>query len=77
MVALPILTPLMPIMLAVACANVMVEVYIYVYVSLWLIEMLAFTRTSLTQNLTQTEEVQTLQLQQDVSEWLVCLNNVS
>ena len=23
------------------------------------------------------EEVQTLQLQQDVSEWLVCLNNVS
>ena len=39
--------------------------------------MLAFTRTSLTQNLTQTEEVQTLQLQQDVSEWLVCLNNVS
>ena len=23
------------------------------------------------------EEVQTLQLQQDISEWLVCLNNVS
>ena len=24
-----------------------------------------------------TEEIQTLRLQQDISEWLVCLNNVS
>ena len=50
-------------------------------VTLWLAEIFLFNQTSLIQNQTKEgeapEEVQTLWLQQDVSEWLVWLNNVS
>ena len=68
----------MMLTLAVACANVMVDVYIcfvmahrctvippYQFDPEWDPEGEA------------PEEIQTLRLQQDVSEWLVCLNNVS
>ena len=48
----------MPLTLAVACANAMVNVNIYV--SLWLVEMLSFNPTSLTQNRTQKERLQTV-----------------
>ena len=50
-------------------------------VSLWLAEIFSFNHTSFDPELDPEEEapeeVQTLRLQQDVSEWLVCLNNVS
>ena len=60
-------------MLAVACANVMVDVL------LWLAEMLSFSIQHSTHQIEAEsdpegeapEEVQTLQLQQDISEWLV------
>ena len=65
-------------MLAVAYANVYGGC---MYVLLWLAESFSFNHTSLTTEWDPEgeapEEIQTLRLQQDVSEWLVCLNNVS
>ena len=52
--ALPAMVPFrktMPLTLALACTNV------DVYVSLWLAEMLSFSHTSLTQNVTQKERL--------------------
>ena len=50
-------------------------------VLLWLAEMLSFNHNQFDPEsdpeVEASEEVQTLQLQQDVSEWLVCLNNVT
>ena len=42
--------------------------------SLWLAEILLFKHTSLTQNGEAPKEIQTVWLQQDVSEWLVCVH---
>ena len=68
----------MPLMLAVACANVMVDVYICIAMA----HRDAFVQPyqfdpEWDPEGEAPEEVQTLWLQQDVSEWLVCLNNVS
>ena len=64
----------MPVTLAVACANVMVDVYMCIDMA---------RRDAVVQPYQfdpegeAPEEIQTLRLQQEVLEWLVCLNNVS
>ena len=61
----------MPLTLAVAYANVMVDVFICIAMT----HRDAFVQPYQFDPESALEEVQTLQLQQDVSEWLVCLNN--
>ena len=65
----------MPLMLLVACANVyggcIAMARRDAVVQLYQIESESDPEGE------APEETQTLQLQQDVSEWLVCLNNVS
>ena len=64
-------------MLAVACANVMVDVYICIAArGDTFIQLNQFDPESDPEG-EAPDEVQTLWLQKDVSEWLVCLNNVS
>ena len=67
----------MPLALAVACANIYSGC---IYVSLWLAVIFLLSHTSLTESDPEgeaPEEIQTLWQQQDVSELLVCLYNVS
>ena len=59
----------------------MFTVDVYLNVSLWLAEIFFFKPYQFDPESDPEgeapEEVQTLWLQQDISEWLVCLNNVS
>ena len=65
----------MPLMLAVACANVY-SGYMAMTLQDAVIQQNQFDPESDPEGEAH-EEVQTLRLQQDVSQWLVCLNNVS
>ena len=69
---------MMPLMLAVACANVMVDVYVCITMARGdaFIQPYKFDPESDPEG-EAPEEVQTPWLQQDFSEWLVCLINVS
>ena len=63
----------MPLVLAVSCANV----YVHFYVSLWqdaFVQPYQFDPESDPEG-EAPEEIQWLQ--QDILEWLVCLNNIS
>ena len=61
----------MPLMLAVACANVMVDACISMARGDAFVQPYQFDPEG-----EAPVEIQTLWLQQDVSQWLVCLNNV-
>ena len=65
----------MPLMLAVACANVY-SGYMAMALRDAVIQQNQFDPESDPEGEAR-EEIQTLRLQQDVSQWLVCLNNVS
>ena len=49
---------------------------VYIYIALAAVQPNQFDQESHPEG-EAPEEVQTLRLQQDISEWLVCLNNVS
>ena len=69
----------MPLILAVTCANVRVDVCVYICITSrgdTFVQPYQFDPESDPEG-EAPEEIQTLRLQQDVSEWSVCLNNVS